>query len=101
MQAYLVYEKGNEEACSDIVFAKNARVARYMIYGTYLEPESFIDIRAVRAPDFDDCLFFSERDICHRKWKLGWWFDAGDLPDAETADDEEFFEWYFQNYERE
>ncbi len=102
MKAYMGGLYSCDEAGNAIVFAKNAKEAKKKFmghhYGIADYAENYIDIYAKRAPQFDGMENASNAELMCEQWKQGWWFHQADVPDVETATDEDFYEWYKEHF---
>ena len=102
MKAYMGGLYSSDDEGNAIVFAKNAKEAKSKFMGHHHGiadyAESYIDIYAVRAPEFDGMENASDAELMCEQWRQGWWFHQGDVPDVETASDEDFYEWYKENF---
>lgn len=98
MKAYMLFIKNDDDKGAEIVFANDSNSAKKQVWATGLEPDGYIDVRARRAPKFDDMEHLSAREMMKEKWRDNWWFDMSGYPDCENASDEEFFEWYDSVY---
>lgn len=97
MKAYKIYDATNDENGCDIVFAQTAKQAKKMTGYTPVEVDNYIDLRAVRYPNFDGLENASELELSDAKWRDGWiWYGHNhlEMPNPETATSKDFIEWY-------
>lgn len=101
MKAYHVDIRNDEDQGGGIVFANTAQEARKQ-YGRFdLDPESWLDVRAVRDKRYDGLENLPAAELALRQWRDGWrWFFL-EYPDVEEATDEEFLAWYKSTFEKE
>lgn len=97
MKAYVLGLYSNSDAGNELVFAKDSKEAKKL--NMDLEPDSYIDLYANRAPHFDDMENYSHKEIMREQWREGWWFDIGTPPSADNnVPDEAFYDWYDKVY---
>lgn len=96
MKAYSLGLYSNDDAGNEVVFAETAKEAKGKVLN--LEPDSFIDLYAHRAPEFDGMENYTHKELMKEKWRNNWWFDIGTPPDREDETDAEFYEWYENMY---
>lgn len=94
MKAYLAGLYSDPDVGNDIVFAENSKEA--MKLAQYLDctdtKESYVDVYAKRAPEFDGMENASEKELNLKMWREGWYFFVGEYPEPDEATDEEFYE---------
>lgn len=100
MKAYTLWVEGEDDAGQAIVFDKTAREAKKQVWGNdelAMVLERYTDLRVRRAKRYDGL----EKDpnaLALAQWRDGWiWFDRYDMPDPDTATDQEFLDWYADN----
>lgn len=96
MKAYLIGTTVGDDVCHDIVFANTVREAKVLANTSEVtdESESWIDIYAKRAPEFDDMENATKDEINLKKFREGWiWWDEVNQPHEENTTDQEFYQW--------
>lgn len=96
MKAYKGGLYSDPDAGNIIVFAGNAKEAKKLVLADEISDwrESFIDVYAVRANEFDGMENKSERELMLVKWRNGWWFEQPSKPDPDESTDEDFYKWF-------
>lgn len=96
MKAYLIGTTADDDMYQDIVFANTVREAKILanISDATDESESWIDIYAKRAPEFDDMENATKDEMYLKKFREGWiWWDEVNQPHEENTTDQEFYQW--------
>ena len=82
MKAYSISLKSEPDYGESIVWAKNGKEARKQATSIDFvsDAESYIDMRVVRKPEFDDCENMNPFDFSWKQHEEGWlWYDYPDL----------------------
>lgn len=98
MKAYYVSLRGDEDAGGGIAFANTVQEARKQYYRFDLDPESWLDVQAHRRKTFDGMENLTKAELWKECWRDGWWFHEYDVPDVDTATDEDFYNWYERTF---
>lgn len=96
MKAYMLGLYSDDDQGNEIVFAKTAKEAKK--YNRDLDPDSYIDLFAKRAPEFDGMENMSIKELMKEQWREGWWFHQDGCPSNDESDDEVFYKWYDETF---
>lgn len=97
MKAYMAGIHSDPDVGNQIIFAKNSKEAMKKAQSLDITDykESYIDVYANRAPEFDGMENATGLEIALEQWRNGWtWYDYQDQPDVETDSEEAFINWY-------
>ena len=86
MKAYKVWDKTNDDAGQDIVWANNVKESKRKGTSTQVgqQLDQFMDLKVKRCPEFDNMENLSSKDFMKQQWIKGWyWWDASYLPHYE------------------
>lgn len=97
MKAWYLEIKDSDEG-RFVVFANNRNDARKQADSNDMYYESWIDIRAYRAPQYDGLEKLSKKELDKTLWRDGWWWLDLETPDQESTTDEEFYKWHHDTF---
>lgn len=104
MKAWELSNNSDDDAGTSLVFAdtinkaKNKAFYESSMYQHDLEPDSWIDIRAIRTPELDGWEDKSEAEIMYRLMiKRSWYFYDGDGNEWNSDNADEFYDKYLND----
>jgi hypothetical protein len=101
MKAWYLDINNDPDQGAFIVFANTRNQARGMASSNDLMYDSWLDVQAIRAKQYDDLWDSKRSELALRQWKNGWrWFDVYDMPNDGVATDEEFLEWWHMAFDK-
>lgn len=103
MKAYMGGLYSDPDVGNIIVFAKNAKEAKELVLADDVSDyqESYIDVYARRAHEFDGMEDKTEYELMLEKWRQCWWFKQPNLPNPDEATDEDFHNWFKKEFIKE
>lgn len=99
MKAWLLENRNDPDQGGWIVFANTRNEARKQADRNDMMYDSWLDVTARRAKNYDDMEKLSAAELALQTWRDGWrWFDY-EAPDPDTTTDKEFLEWYTDTFQ--
>jgi hypothetical protein len=101
MKAWYLDIQEDPDQGAYIVFANTRNEARKQADSNDLMYDSWLDIHAVRARQYDGMEKAKDSELALKQWQSGWrWFDLYDMPDEGEATDAEFLKWWHKNFDK-
>lgn len=97
MKAWYLEIKDSDDGIF-VVFANTRNGARNQADSKDLFYDSWIDIRATRAPKYDGLETLTQRELDKVLWRDGWEWNEYLSPEPEETTDQQFFDWYDQYF---
>ena len=91
MKAYSVEVVSEPDYGKEIIWAKNTKEARNLAWNTEMagNAESFLDLRVIRASEFDDCENMDADDFGWKQHQEGWiWYEIPQLNNEDLTKEE-------------
>lgn len=91
MKAYSISVNSEPDYGQEIIWSKNTKEARESAWYTTMSEnaESFIDLRVIRAPEFDDCENMNAEEFAWKQHQEGWiWYEIPQLNDDDLTKEE-------------
>lgn len=101
MKAWNLFDPYDYEGRTQIVFADNHNEAKAQA-GFFDIDCPWIQLKALRAKEFDDMEELTQKEFMRKQWENGWWFEYGAdrllSYDDEDSTESAFDEWWNRTY---
>lgn len=101
MKAWIISNPWDDEDRQALVFADTRNEAKSQA-GFHDIDCDWIDLRAIRAKEFDGMEKLSTKELVWEQWHNGWWFEYGNdrLPyfEEEGVTEQTFDDWWSRTY---